>query len=209
MGQGMTSNSPRKIFNEWNANGLPAGTNEIGKLHAGEDHIGEVGVKWAVATCTIKLDTTALAALDNAASGTATNGAIDFVGAARAAGRGGVIKSVVFADGALQSPNFTLFIFSTIPGTVAAVNGPFGITDSDAVNVVGVVCAGTSTKHQPLVNADKDWVNVIDCGVQVVPVIIPFVCATGTSLYGTIRADAAWDAATADDLDVRLLIEQG
>ena len=210
MGQGMTSQSPRQIFGKWDDNGLPAGTNEIGRLHAGEDHIGEVGKKYAITVSTIYLDTTALTALDNAASGVAAFGAIEFTGAARVSAGGGIIRSVVFADTALQSPDFTLFLFSTVPGTThALVNATLTIADADLVNVVGMVCAGTSTKYMPAANADKAWTNVLDGGIQFVETAIPFVCATGTSLYGRIRADAAWDAVAANDLTVKLIVEQG
>lgn len=212
---GMLSNSPRKIFNDWESNGLPAGTHNIGDVDvltvaAGETHIGEVGVKWGVTTSTIYLDTGAVAALDNAASGVAAYGAIEFTNAARAAGRGGIIRSVVFADTALQSPDFTMFLFSAVPGTThGLVNAAFQLADADLVNVVGLVAAGTKTIYSPHVNSEKAWQSVIDGGIQIVPTAIPFVCATGTSLYGRIRADAAWDAAAASDLTVKLLVEQG
>ena len=207
---GMMSNSPRKIFNAWDGKGLPAGTNEIGKLHAGEDHIGEVGTSYGVTTSTFYLDTAAYAAFDNCASGVAAFGAIEFKNAARVNGGAGIIRAAVFADTALQSPDLTLFVFSTVPGTThGLVNATFMLADADLIGVAGIITCGTNTGYMgALANTGKAWVNVVDGGIQFVPTAIPFVCATGTSLYGRLRADGAWDAVTANDLTIKLLVER-
>jgi len=205
----MTSNSPRRIFNNWDDTGLPAGTNAIGKLTAGEAHIGEVGKKYVSSTATIYLDTTAYAALDNAGSGVGTLGAIVFPNAARVAGGGGIIRGAVFTDSAVQDPDFTMIVFSAAPGTTVLDNSPFDIAAADLNKVAGIIIAGTGTVGAHYPNTSKAWKTIVLTSIQSIETVIPFVCATGTSLYAKIRADAAWDATVASDLGVKLLIEQG
>lgn len=208
---GMTSNSPRRIFNKWDDSGLPTGANAIGKLAAGEAHVGEVGLKYVYSNATVVFSTTAYAALDNAGSGVGPYGCLEFVNAARANTGNGVIRGTLFTEtGVSEQADYTLILFNKPAGTTHGLdNAAFQLADADVANVVGVVCAGTKTGMEGYADASKAWATVAPShSIQFVPTAIPFVCATGTSLYGRIRADAAMDCIAKDNMRAKLLIQQ-
>ncbi len=208
---GMTSQSPRQIFGKWDQHGMPAGTNEIGKLAAGEAHLGSTGKLLVISAATIAFATSAYAALENAGSGAGPYGCIEFVNAARVDAGAGVIRGVLFTEDAIQEkPDFTMILFNSPAGTTHGLdNAAFKLAAADVVNFVGTVMAGTVTNSMVQANASKGWVtSASSSSVQFVPTAIPFVCATGTSLYARIRADAAFNPAAAGNIKVRLLVEQ-
>jgi len=218
----MTTASPRKIFNDWEENGLPALKNAntdgtylgdviVSTIDAGETHLGEVGQKLVYSSATIAFSITAYAALDGAGSGAAAYGGIEFRDAARVAGGNGVIRGALFTEDAIQEkPDFTMILFTLPPGTTHGLdNATFKMATADVKNFAGTIMAGTSTSSAHEANASKAWLGLAaSCSVQFVPTAIPFVCGTGTSLYARIRADAAFNPAAAGNIKAKLLIEQ-
>lgn len=208
---GMTSQSPRQIFGKWDQNGLPTGANAIGKLAAGEAHLGSTGKNLVISSATIAFATSAYAALENAGSGAGPYGCLEFVDAARVDNGTGVIRGALFTEDAIQEkPDFTMFLFNSPAGTTHGLdNEAFKLAAADVANFAGTIMAGTGTNSMVQANASKGWVtSAASSSVQFVPTAIPFVCATGTSLYGRIRADAAFNPDKAGNIKVRLLIEQ-
>lgn len=194
---GMTSTSPRKIFNTWDTDGLPISSR----------HIGRTGKSIALVSGTVVLDTTAYSALDRAGSGTGTYGMIDFANAARVAGGGGVVHGATLVDLGKQNPNFDMILFHTVAGTEHGLdNAAYLLADADANKVLGTLSAGTKSAA---INPTPDWITLGDNSIQHIPCYMPFDCPTGArSLYGEIICQGAWDAVAAGDLKVTLLIEQ-
>ncbi len=183
---GMTSNSPRRIFNDWEDNGLPAG----------EGHIGQVGKALAVTTATLTASTTAYAALDYCG----TPSMLSFAGAARVTGGQGVVRSAMFRDGGDQEAPVSLILFSTTTvSTTLTDNSALVVDDADLGKIVGVITAATTDYR------DLNTGQVAFLKDENVYFDLP---AGTTTLFGVVQADGAWGAQAIYDLGISLFIEQ-
>lgn len=178
---------------------------DVTRLPAGENHVGEVGGKTAIVTTTFfrPADTAVYAAGDAVTNSTTSPTAMTFSGAARINGGSGVIVSVVLCDTANQAtkPQFELWLFDALPGTIPNDNAAFTPNDTILNTVISVV---------PL-----NVVYVGDAGASgnsillVQGLSIPFKCASGsTSLYGLLVVKNAYTPINTEGFTFRLGILQ-
>ena len=206
---GMMSNSPRRIFNDWEANGLPAGANTIGKILSGSTTqlFGRVAPLTALVAGTITLSTGAYAAGDHCGSGKGPFGTIRFKNAARVNNGGGVIRGMSLVDTSNVRPQLDLIIFSTLTASEHGKdNAAYRLMPvADAWKVAGMISSGTKGAN---LNPSANWITCGTGAVQYVPTYIPFVCATGRDIYAEAVAAGTYDAVLSTDLRIRLHIEQ-
>jgi len=189
MGQGMMSNSPRRIFNTWNDNGLAAG----------ENHIGEVGKSLVVSSVSVLVDLAAdYAALDYCGTPSTM---LEFANAARVAGGGGVVRSAMFVDRGDVFPAVKLILFSTTTvSTTLTDNGALVVDDSDVAKIVGVIACATADYTADLNTSMAAFKKTTDVYFD-----LP---AGATSLRGVVQADGPWNAGGQSDLGISLFIER-
>ena len=187
MGQGMMSNSPRRIFNTWNDNGLAAG----------ERHIGEVGSAFVVVSASVLVNTAATY-IDGKLAG--TGGLLAFAGAARVAGGKGCVRSMMAVDRGDQGPCFNLILFNTTTVSTTLTDAvAMAIDDADIDKIVGLIAASTADY------VDLGANRVVWKANQNVYFDLP---STATTLYGAVRTGATWTATGVSDLGIQLQIEQ-
>lgn len=187
MGQGMTSNSPRKIFNDWDANGLPSGS----------QHIGNVGNSLVVSSASV-IASTAATYIDGKLAG--TGGLLTFANAARVAGGKGCVRSMMAVDRGDQGPCFNLVLFNTTTvSTTLTDAAAIAIDDADIDKIVGLIACSTADYLD--IGANK----VVWKKDQNIYFDLP---STATSLYGAVRAGATWTPAGVSDLGIQLQVEQ-
>ena len=185
---GMMSNSPRRIFNTWDDNGLPAG----------ERHIGQIGKALTTVSASFIVDPDAdYAALDVCAT---PNVPTLLSGCARVSGGKGVIRDAVVVDRGDVFPALTFVFLSASPANAYGNdNAAFALNDADADKVVGTLTVATADYKDFNVNrvAYKKDANIY------------FDCATGqSSLWCLVQADGPWNAGGKSDLGITLKIEQ-
>jgi len=185
----MMSNSPRRIFNDWEDNGLPAG----------ERHIGQIGKSLIVSSASLIADPDAdYAALDYCGTPAVM---LEFPNAARVSGGGGVVRSAVFVDRGDLTPCVSLILFSTTTvSTTLTDNSALVIDDSDLAKIVGVITAVTADY-----TVDANTGKVAFLKDENVYFDLP---AGATSLRGVVQADVAWNLGGRSDLGMSLFIER-
>lgn len=184
---GMLSNSPRKIFNDWEDSGLPAG----------ESHIGQIGKELVI--CSVSMLATV--------SGTYTDGCyagtgaiLEFANAARVAGGKGIVRSAMFVDRGDQEAAFSLVLFNTTTVTTVLVGATtLVIDDVDVGSIVGVISCATAD-YTDLTDNQVAWKKD-----QNIYFDLP---STATTLYGIVRAAATWSPGGVSDVGIQLQIEQ-
>jgi len=105
-------------------------------LAAGELHVGQVGGEGATIVVTPTVTAGAYTA------GDCVGGVLTFANAARVAGGGGIVKSLLLIDDAGQNSEMELWLFSaafTSPGD----NAPWVATEVELHTLVGIVSTGT------------------------------------------------------------------
>lgn len=186
---GMMSNSPRRIFNDWEDNGLPSGNNLIGK----------VGKSLVITSATVLVDEAAdYANLDYCGTPSTI---LSFANAAQVSGGGGVVRSVLFQDRDDVYPKVHLILFSTTTAsTTLTDNSALVVDDSDLDKIVGIVTCATADytidANTGRVAFKKDANIYFD---------LP---AGATTLYGLVQAGGPWNAAAQNSLGISLHVEQ-
>ena len=158
-------------------------------LGAGELHIGNIGAEGD--TLVQKPVVTAGAYQVNDAVG----GLLTFANAARVSGGGGVIKSLIIVDDALQSPQLELWLFNQT-FTAIADNAAWDPTEADLENLVGVITTdngawfATASHSAADVEASKRY------------------DLAGTSLFGQLVTREIFTPAAIDDITVKMGVLQ-
>ncbi len=184
---GMTSNSPRKIFNDWEETGLPAG----------EQHIGQTGRAFVISSISV-LASTSATYLAGCAAG--TGGILEFANAARVTGGAGVVRSAMIVNRADKELDFSLILFHTNPISTTLTDATtMVIDDIDLANIAGVITCATSdyvdlgTNHIAYLETENVY---FDLPINV------------DTLYAAMMVASSWTATTSSDIGISLHIEQ-
>jgi len=169
---------------------LGASTASIGKLAAGETHIGAIGGDTVTVTQTPTITAGAYSAKD------AVGGLLTFASAARVSGGKITIQSVTVTDLAAQSATLVLVLFDQT-FTATADNAAFDPSDADLANCVGII---------PIYSSD--YQAFADNGVATVRNIGLTVTLAVTSLFGQLMCTGTPTYASTSDLTVKLGILQ-
>ena len=130
---------------------------------------------------------------DILAAGDLVGGKLTFSSFSAPAGSGGVIESVVITDLAKQSTAKDVVFFDVDPSnTTFTENVALDIHDTDILNIVGVAQVTT-------------WVDFNDNSVgQALNLNMPFVVASGTSLFAAMVERGTPTYGATSDLQVRV-----
>lgn len=186
---------------------LGANTAAIGKLTAGEEHLGEVGGRSTtiVGAVTRPADTEQYAAGDVIANSTSTPAVITFSGCARINGGTGIIVGAQLIDSANQTvkPALELWLFDTTV-TPDNDNAVFTPTDAELLTLVGIIQFSTWFVGDATAGAGGNVASLAVLSNHLV-----FDCGTATTaLYGVLVARNAYTPVSGEIFSVRLRVLQ-
>jgi len=183
----MMSNSPRRIFNDWEDNGLPAG----------EAHIGQTGRAFVISSVSV-LASTAATYLAGCCAG--TGGILSFAGAARVAGGKGVVRGATVVNRGDKELDFDLILFHTTTISTTLTDATtMVIDDVDMAKIAGVIACVTAdyvdlgTNHVAWLKDENIYFD------------LP---ANVSTLYGAMMTASSWTPTTTSDIGISLAIEQ-
>jgi len=181
------TNSPRRIFNAWDDDGMPAG----------ERHIGQTGRAFVICSVSVLASTAGTYEAGNLAG---TGGLLDFASAARVAGGKGVVRGATIVNRSDKELDFDLILFhTTTVSTTFTDEAALAIDDSDMAKIAGVITCATAdyvdlgTNHVAWLKDENVYFD------------LP---ANVSTLYGAMMTASSWTPTTTSDIGISLAIEQ-
>ena len=184
---GMTSTSPRRIFNDWENDGLPAG----------ENYIGKTGPAFVISSVSILASTSATHLAGGCAG---TGGILEFANATRVTGGKGVVRGAMVVNRSDKELDFSLILFHTTTISTTLTDATtMVIDDIDLAKIAGVITCATSdyvdlgTNHIAYLETENVYFDLPE---------------NVSTLYGAMLLASSWTPTTTSDIGISLHIEQ-